>query len=98
MSALGELLTSSPLVALIPAAGFLLAWYACGLRLALGAGLCWSLYAGYEQLMKARILCSGECDIRIDLLGIYPALLLLSAGAVIAIALRLLTSAAPHRR
>jgi hypothetical protein len=43
-------------------------------------------------MMKWRILCSGECNIRIDLLGIYPLLLLLSAGALIAIALRLLTA------
>jgi len=92
MSVLGELLISSPLLALVPAAGFLLAWYASRVRLTLSAGLCWSLYAGYEQLIKWRILCSGECNIRIDLLAIYPLLLLLSAGALIAIALRLLTA------
>jgi hypothetical protein len=92
MSLLGELLISSPPLALVPAAGFLLAWYATRVRLTLSAGLCWLLYAGYEQMMKWRILCSGECNIRIDLLGIYPLLLLLSAGALIAIALRLLTA------
>ena len=92
MSVIGDLLISAPLLALIPAAGFLLAWYASRARLALSASLCWSLYAGYEQMMKWRILCSGECNIRIDLLGIYPLLLLLSAGALIAIALRLLTA------
>lgn len=92
MSVLGELLISSPLLALVPAVGFLLAWYARRVRLTLSAGLCWSLYAGYEQMMKWRILCSGECNIRIDLLGIYPLLMLLSAGALIAIALRLLAA------
>jgi hypothetical protein len=38
------------------------------------AGL-WLLYAGYEYLMFMRVLCTGECNIRVDLLLIYPALL-----------------------
>ena len=37
-----------------------------------GLGL---LYALYETGMQQRWLCSGECNIRIDLLAIYPALL-----------------------
>jgi hypothetical protein len=39
--------------------------------------------------MKLRILCSGECNIRVDLLLFYPALLVLSAIAVYAFAKRL---------
>jgi len=35
----------------------------------------WVAYAGYEYLMYARVLCSGECNIRVDLLLIYPLLL-----------------------
>ncbi len=42
------------------------------------AGILWSLYSLYESLMYLRILCSGECNIRIDLLLIYPLLLVLS--------------------
>jgi hypothetical protein len=41
-----------------------------------GAGALWLLYALYELGMKRRWLCSGECNIRVDLLLIYPALLL----------------------
>jgi hypothetical protein len=33
------------------------------------------LYAIYEYLMYARVLCSGDCNIRIDLVLIYPLLL-----------------------
>jgi hypothetical protein len=44
----------------------------------------WLLYACYEYGMKMRWLCSGECNIRIDLLVIYPVLLLASATAVLA--------------
>ena len=35
--------------------------------------------------MYARIGCSGECNIRIDLLVIYPALWLLSIAGLIAL-------------
>ena len=44
-------------------------------RLAMAAGMTWLVYALYELGMKRRWLCSGECDIRIDLLAIYPVLL-----------------------
>jgi hypothetical protein len=33
--------------------------------------------------MKWRILCSGECNIRVDLLLIYPALVVLSILAAV---------------
>jgi hypothetical protein len=36
--------------------------------------LLWLAYSGYEYLMYKRVLCSGECNIRVDLLLIYPAL------------------------
>ena len=51
-------------------------------RVASTMGVVWLLYALYEFGMKRRWLCSGECDIRIDLLVIYPALLigLVAAG------------------
>lgn len=39
-------------------------------------GVVWLLYALYETGMKQRWLCTGECNIRVDLLLIYPALLL----------------------
>jgi hypothetical protein len=52
-------------------------------RGAVRAGVVWLLYALYEFGMKQRWLCSGECNIRVDLLLIYPVLLIvLLAGAV----------------
>jgi hypothetical protein len=45
-------------------------------RTAVGIGVVWLLYALYETGMQQRWLCSGECNIRIDLLVIYPALLI----------------------
>lgn len=47
------------------------------------AALLWAGYACYETLFYLRILCSGECNIRVDLLLIYPLLLccsLLASG------------------
>jgi len=45
-------------------------------RTAVVVGVVWLLYSVYELGMQRRWLCSGECNIRVDLLVIYPALLL----------------------
>jgi hypothetical protein len=50
--------------------------------------LLWLAYAIYEYLMYARVLCSGECNIRIDLLVIYPVLLGSTLWVVLAAAIR----------
>jgi hypothetical protein len=47
------------------------------------AGIFWLLYAAYETGMQQRWLCSGECNIRVDLLLIYPALLVATLVGVI---------------
>jgi len=48
-------------------------------------GVMWVIYAAYETGMHQRWLCTGECNIRVDLLLIYPILLLSSAGAVMSL-------------
>ena len=45
-------------------------------RIAVLMGGVWLVYAVYETGMKLRWLCSGECNIRIDLLVLYPLLLI----------------------
>jgi len=68
-------LVDSPLLALVPSAVlFLLAARARHWLVAVAA-TAWLLYAGYEWLMLHRVLCSGECNIRIDLLLLHPALI-----------------------
>ena len=42
----------------------------------------WFCYLPYEWGMKLRILCSGECNIRVDLLLIHPLVLLVSLAAI----------------
>jgi hypothetical protein len=53
-----------------------------GRGVATGAGSAWLLYGVYEFGIKQRWLCSGECNIRVDLLLIYPVLVigLVAAG------------------
>jgi hypothetical protein len=71
-----------PLAALVPAAAFGLGFL---LRRRAVAGIVaamWLGYAIYESLMKARVLCTGECNIRVDLLLITPVLWIASFIAV----------------
>ena len=54
-------------------------------RVAVGAGSAWLLYGLYEFGMMRRWLCSGECNIRVDLLLIYPLLLIALVAAGISL-------------
>ena len=73
-----------PFVALVPAALFGLLYFRSRRLVVLVATLAWLAYFPYEYAMKLRILCTGECNIRVDLLLFYPILALLSALAIIA--------------
>ena len=55
------------------------AWMRSRRRATLFVALLWLAYAGYEWLMFRRVLCSGECNIRVDLLLLWPLL----AGATL---------------
>ena len=67
-----------PLAALLPA-GILAAGFLATRKRLIGiTALLWLGYAVYESLMKARVLCSGECNIRVDLLAISPLLWILT--------------------
>jgi len=67
--------------------GVLLLWLgrATRRRTAVVSGVLWLLYTVYETGMHERWLCTGECNIRIDLLAIYPALLVASLAAAISL-------------
>lgn len=52
-------------------------------KLLITTSTAWFLYGVYEYLMRFRVLCSGECNIRVDLMLIYPILLILSVIAVV---------------
>ena len=56
-----------------------------GRRTAIVAGVIWLLYAAYETAMLLRWLCSGECNIRVDLLLIYPLLLAITVVGLVSL-------------
>jgi hypothetical protein len=97
MSLLGSLFIARPWLALLPAAAFLLLYQATRRRVVAVAAVTWLCYALYEYGMHRRWLCSGECNIRIDLLLIYPSLLAISAAALVVAVLRRRPPAAPKR-
>jgi len=51
--------------------------------LVMTVGVMWLMYSLWEFAIKQRWLCRGDCDIRADLIFIYPVLLLGSVAAVV---------------
>ena len=72
-----------PWLALVVAGLMAVLWWRNRGKAALTATILWAGYAGYEYLMLTRRLCTGECNIRVDLLLIYPLLLVLSVVAIV---------------
>ena len=78
-----SILMTYPALALVPAVIFGLLYAHRRRWIVLAAALAWLAYVPYEYSLKLRILCSGECNIRVDLLLLYPLLLVLSVGALL---------------
>ncbi len=76
-------LVESPWLAAMPAAVFLWLFAASRKIFVLIAAAAWLVYLPYEYAMKLRLLCTGECNIRLDLLLLYPVLAGLSALGLI---------------
>jgi hypothetical protein len=74
-----------PWLALLAAGTLILIAAASRSRVALWVALSWWVYSLYEYAMKYRLLCSGECDVRIDLLVLYPVLFAATAIALVAV-------------
>ena len=72
-----------PAGAFIPAAAFGAAFLWNRRIATLIAALSWTLYAILDSLNKAGITCRGDCNIRVDLLFIYPLLWIVSIAGVI---------------
>jgi len=73
----------APIAATLVGAIYLWMFYKLRIKSSMLTGVLWVLYSIYEYLMYIRVLCTGECNIRIDLLGIYPLLLVASLAATI---------------
>ena len=72
-----------PVLAAIPCCVFLVLFVLSRKVLILAAAGAWLVYLPYEYAMKLRILCTGECNIRVDLLLLYPLLVALSAVGLV---------------
>jgi ABC-type transport system involved in cytochrome c biogenesis permease subunit len=83
-----DLFIEHPALAALIGGLFLAAYWASRRPTAAIAAVAWLGYSAYETGMRLRWLCSGECNIRLDLLAIYPLLLVLSLVALIALARR----------
>ena len=73
-----------PLLAAVLGALYLAAFWVSRRPVVLVAAVAWLGYTAYEMAMHLRWRCTGECNIRLDLLLIYPILLVLSVAAVVA--------------
>lgn len=82
IGAILEVFIGWPFLAIVPFAIFAVFYRRSRRSVVLVAALAWLAYSPYEQAMKLRILCSGECNIRVDLLLSYPLLALLSVRAI----------------
>ena len=92
-----NLLLEHPLLALVPSLGFfVLALSARRLTVALAA-IAWALYAAYEEAMTLHVFCPRGCNIRLDLILIYPLLIALSIAGLV-VGLRRRRSAQPGIR
>jgi len=72
-----------PWLALIPAGVFFVLYLRSRRLLPAATALLWGLYAVYEYSMQRRWLCTGECNIRVDLLLLYPLLVMTSVAALV---------------
>lgn len=77
-----SVLIPNPWLAAFPALGFALLWRRRGGLVVLLAALAWTVYGLYETGIHLRILCTGDCNIRLDLIFAYPPLAALTLVAV----------------
>jgi hypothetical protein len=56
--------------------------------LATTVGVMWLMYSLWEFAIKQRWLCRGDCDIRADLVFIYPVLFVGSVAAVVSLLIK----------
>ncbi len=71
-----------PWIAAVIGVGFTVLFIRRRGRAVAWAAVLWVGYSAYEYGMKARVLCSGECNIRVDLLLVWPVLAVVSLMAL----------------
>jgi len=77
-----------PWLAAIPAAVFYWLYHRFRLKIVLAAALLWAAYLLYELAIFSGLLCEEDCNIRVDLLIVYPLLAVMSFFAIIRILMK----------
>lgn len=80
-----SLLIERPWIALFAGLGLMIAALLARSRTGQICAGTWLAYGAYEYAVKARLLCSGECNIRVDLLVLYPVLALATLMGLVAV-------------
>lgn len=78
-----QMLILCPYIALIPTFVFGVIYFKFHNKIIGLTTVLWLLYFIYETLNLLRITCSGDCNIRVDLLLIYPILLIFSLISIV---------------
>lgn len=81
---------NQPLLVLIPVLVFAVIGIATKSAFAWSGMGVWILYGLYELAVQNRILCSKGCDIRVDLIFMFPLLIIVSFVAIAGAAARLI--------
>jgi len=80
------ILIEYPFLALAPAVLFFALFLISRVRLISVTAILWLAYLVYEYAIRFRLLCSGDCNIRVDLLLMYPVLIAASIASLVAFA------------
>ena len=83
LTGMGAVFISAPLVALLLGGAFARLYFRGRKRIALAAALLWTTYGAYEGAIKLQFICPEGCNIRVDLLLIYPLLIVVSVLALV---------------
>ena len=83
LTGMGVVFVGAPPIALLLGAVFAILYFRGRQRTVLAAGLLWTAYGAYETAIKLQFICPEGCNIRVDLLLIYPLLTIVSILALV---------------
>ena len=83
LTGMGAVFVGAPPLALLLGAAFAGLYFRGRQRTVLAAALLWTAYGTYETAIRLQLICPEGCNIRVDLLLIYPLLAIVSILALV---------------
>ena len=83
LTGMGAVFVGAPPLALLLGAAFAGLYFRGRQRTVLAAALLWTAYGTYETAIRLQFICPEGCNIRVDLLLIYPLLAIVSILALV---------------